>query len=670
VFKLLPVKDQLQAGLVCRSWQPPADAACEQITLLGGSLDHLRALLWRWMPRRGHEVQELCLQLQRGQILCNSQSGLQLPSKLRSLQLLGGTFRVLPLPPTAPSCLTKLVLQQQTLRAPAASAPAPAQLLLHALHELTSLQHLTISIRSTRRYAISNSTSTTDLCAVLEAVAGSGRHLTSLELQGMEHLQLPPQQPAPQQQAAAAAQQVWLDGAQEQQQQQQYLAQFTKLQELTLELPDGRCLGGIEQIDSLTKLSLIPPSNFHLLLRPGDSSSIGCLTNLQSLSVLGGRCSAGAVSDITSLTSLTLTGGQWDAALWGWLERLPLLVSLSFSARVAGGNQGPLAAMLGGGDQDAAGYAALTASSSLQRLDLSGALLPEGVLQHLFPEGHQRQQLHSLCLPSCLQGNNPLQAGDVQALMRCCGAAFRHLDGGQVLPFTPALTSLTQLTYLSVTQARRAADALQLGNMTQLLQCKITNDSQHKLKWRCCDIQPLKKLSLLTSLELAGGTLSDDTVQYLTELKGLAQLTVPSLAEELLVRLAEKMPGLTSLSFGIHQLGALLIDRLAWLDPRSFDLQESVRESLMVNSNGQPYLPWLRSCIQRITIISKVRRLSVIRIVQFSGLLGSIAHELVCMCMARTARTNCLLLYLRPAGAQCCMGSSEPTVFACAQNCV
>jgi hypothetical protein len=206
--------------------------------------------------------------------------------------------------------------------------------------------------------------------------------------------------------------------------------------------------------------------------------------------------------------------------------------------------------------------------------------------------------------------------------------------------------------------------------MTQLLQCKITNDSQHKLKWRCCDIQPLKKLSLLTSLELAGGTLSDDTVQYLTELKGLAQLTVPSLAEELLVRLAEKMPGLTSLSFGIHQLGALLIDRLAWLDPRSFDLQESVRESLMVNSNGQPYLPWLRSCIQRITIISKVRRLSVIRIVQFSGLLGSIAHELVCMCMARTARTNCLLLYLRPAGAQCCMGSSEPTVFACAQNCV
>jgi hypothetical protein len=666
VFKLLPNNYKLQAGLVCRLWQPPADAACEDITLLGGKADRLQVLIQRWGPRRGNAVHSLCLQLQREQSICQwlQPATVQLPSRLVSLQLLGGTFKALPLPVTAPSCLTKLVLQQQTLEVPAASAPAPEQLLLHKLRELNSLQHLSISLRPKQWLlgaaiggAAGGSSSTIGLFPVLEAIAGSGKHLTFLELQGMRHLQPLPQQPAPQQQGVLHL--GGQDGAPEQQQQQeQYLAQFTNLQELILQLPDSRCLGGIEQIHSLTKLSLIAHNELasvyfsSQLLSPGDSSSIGRLTNLRSLSFQGGRCSAGAVSNITSLTSLTLNWTQWDAALWGWLERLPLLVSLSFAAMVAGGGEGAAMDMVAGGDEAAAGYAALTASSSLQQLDLS--CLPRGVWQHLFLAGRQLQQLHTLCLPS---GITPLQADDVQALMRCCGSALRHLDGGQVLPFTPALTSLTQLTYLAVVQARRAADAAHLGSMTHLQRYKVTNDSQHKLKWRCCDIQPLKKLSLLTSLELAGGTLSSpalsdaDSIHYLYELGGLAELTVPALTEQQLLRLAEKMRGLTSLSFSTSELGTLLIDRLALLDPHSFDLQERALDPLIVNSNAQPSRR-LRAGIDRIAIISKVCSSSVTQI-RFG--LGH-AGQWEALHMNRDARMHDAHSKDRPAGAQCCMG--------------
>jgi hypothetical protein len=537
-------------------------------------------------------------------------------------------------------------------------------MLLNNLRELNSLQHLSINIRPKQRLpgaaiggAASGSSSTDGLFPVLEAIAGSGQHLTFLELQGMQHLQLLPQQPAPQEQGVLQQQLGGQDGALEQQQQQeQYLAQFTSLQELTLELPNSRCLGGIEQINSLTKVSLLAQRDIYVLqasplLSPGDSSSIGCLTRLRSLSLQGGRCSAGAVSNITSLTSLTLNGNQWDAALWGWLERLPLLVSLSFAARVAGGGGDAAMAMVAGGGEDAAVYAALTASSSLQQLDLSEALLPKGVWQHVFLAGRQLQQLHSLCLPSCL--HNHLQADDVRALVRCCGSSLRHLDGGQVLPFTPALTSLTQLTYLAVVQARRAADAAHLGSMTHLQQYKVTSDSQHKLKWRCCDIQPLKKLSLLTSLELAGGTLSSDAdpVHYLYELRGLAELTVPALTEDQLSRLAVLMRGLTSLSFSTSELGALLIDRLALLDPHSFDLQERALDHPFVNSNVQP--SWrLRAGIKRITNISKVCSSSITQI-RFG--LGH-AGQWEALHMNRHARMHDAHSKDRPAGAQCCMG--------------
>jgi hypothetical protein len=51
---------------------------------------------------------------------------------------------------------------------------------------------------------------------------------------------------------------------------------------------------------------------------------------------------------------------------------------------------------VGSGDLPAAAYTALTASSKLQHLDISGSKLPAGVWQHLFRIGRQLLHLTSL----------------------------------------------------------------------------------------------------------------------------------------------------------------------------------------------------------------------------------------------------------------------------------
>lgn len=72
-------------------------------------------------------------------------------------------------------------------------------------------------------------------------------------------------------------------------------------------------------------------------------------------------------------------------------------------------------------DPPAAAYAALTTSSKLQHLDLTGCRLPAGVWQHMFPTDRQLPQLQSLQLIGVKQlAGGAATAPDGSLLVSCC----------------------------------------------------------------------------------------------------------------------------------------------------------------------------------------------------------------------------------------------------------
>jgi hypothetical protein len=73
-----------------------------------------------------------------------------------------------------------------------------------------------------------------------------------------------------------------------------------------------------------------------------------------------------------------------------------------------------------GSSPSASAYAALTASSKLQHLDISGCTLPAGVWQHVFPTGRQLPNFQSLNIALVRQptADNPYE--DAPRLVSCC----------------------------------------------------------------------------------------------------------------------------------------------------------------------------------------------------------------------------------------------------------
>jgi hypothetical protein len=390
-----------KAALVCHKWHKAADAACADIKVQLVSAAQLQALQ-EWVPEHGQAVTSLSVTLQPQHSIFQ----VPLPPKLCSLRLQGGAFEVPRLCKKA-ATLTKLVLQQQAWHVAAAPQQSPQLLLLQGIRSLTGMQHLRLSMT---HHAVNFPQDAVTHLQWLEAVSG---------LQRLTHLELIVADSLPAQQGD----------------QQQYLAQLTELQQLKLMVPDTRCLRGIEHLDGLTQLSLIPYNSFPspLEITPDDSSSIGRLTNLRSLSLEFCRLSASAVAGLTALTALHLGYVQLTsyAAYLQWLEQLQLIVSFSLGTTSTGADEVAPAA-----------YAALTSSPHLQQLNLDWSTpLPRAAWQHIFPAGRERRQLTSLQLPHCSEtqrafDEHPLDAGDVQALARCC-PALEQLDGSGVLHIGP-----------------------------------------------------------------------------------------------------------------------------------------------------------------------------------------------------------------------------------------
>lgn len=160
------------------------------------------------------------------------------------------------------------------------------------------------------------------------------------------------------------------------------------------------------------------------------------------------------------------------------------------------------------GGAPAAAYAALTASSDLQHLDLSGCNLPFGVWQHVLPANWQLSSLRGLDLSYLTTSNvGGLQLGDISRLVNCCpGLQSLTTYGGLTAELLAPLCSLTGLQRLAV---RLADDAVEAGvdvfaQMTGLRRLSLVVD--HADRFACEEVLfRLTHLRQLTSLQWPGG---------------------------------------------------------------------------------------------------------------------------------------------------------------------
>ena len=158
----------------------------------------------------------------------------------------------------------------------------------------------------------------------------------------------------------------------------------------------------------------------------------------------------------------------------------------------------------------ASAYAALTASSKLQYLDVSSWALPFGAWQHIFPAGKQLPHLQTLLLFG-MRGPSGLSLLAPDGLVSCC-PGLQHLDmrgmqrGAQLLPSLQGLSVLHTLrlspassTPEDLAEAEGFVAACQLTGLRDLtLHTLYTPATREGL------LRPLTQLQQLTKLEYGG----------------------------------------------------------------------------------------------------------------------------------------------------------------------
>ena len=182
-------------------------------------------------------------------------------------------------------------------------------------------------------------------------------------------------------------------------------------------------LAGIERLTRLTKLALGLPGVQQQHLEHS-SSSIGQLVGLQELTLWFSCLPLTVLSGLTGLKSLALHELR-DVPLedvYTMIGQLQLT-----SLRLSGRGIVPAVAADGTFDEDTVAFlSTMTASSQLQRLDLSGARICwSWQVEDIFPVGLQLPLLTSLQLPKGPSGNfvaRPMSAADAEVVVACCPA--------------------------------------------------------------------------------------------------------------------------------------------------------------------------------------------------------------------------------------------------------
>ena len=256
-----------------------------------------------------------------------------------------------------------------------------------------------------------------------------------------------------------------------------------QLQHLTyLELGSIQTVGpdearrGLQALQSLTQLVDFRLFNIMGTVTPSLLSGMQHLTRLHLSEKLWVK--PGALAGRTQLQHLRVSechlwGAAGVAQLLSNLQPMQQLLNLTLSRCLLADHEGNAF--------PASAYAALTASSKLQHLDISHCRLLPGVWQHLFPTGRQLSNLRSLNVSGVLQASD--------------GAASLYHpapEGSSLVSCCPGLQSLKMWS----------------------LQCSAEL------------LAPLTGLSGLHTLECELGDATADVVQAVCRLTGLRELTV------------------------------------------------------------------------------------------------------------------------------------------------
>lgn len=155
--------------------------------------------------------------------------------------------------------------------------------------------------------------------------------------------------------------------------------------------------------------------------------------------------------------------------------------------------------------QQLSAYSALTASSNLQQLVVSGCNVPGAPWAHVFPAGRRLPQLHSISAARYDgRGPSPMRSTAIDRLVSCCPALKQlHIDIGADLSLTPlqSLTALTSLR-LEVGPVSPAVISSDLAALTQLedLRFKLAGPAAGPDKIGGSGLQYLVPLTALTAL--------------------------------------------------------------------------------------------------------------------------------------------------------------------------
>jgi hypothetical protein len=276
-------------------------------------------------------------------------------------------------------------------------------------------------------------------------------------------------------------------------------AVFLRLQQLThLELARIPVQGSEEATAALQPLQALTRLVDLRLEQIGDfsitPSMLSGTQKLTRLQVKLGKLQPGALAGNTQLQHLQVTlcslSGKAEALL-SHLQPLQQLTNLCLSYSCQFRADGP----------PAAACAALTASSRLQQLDLSGCQLPAGAWQHLFPAGRQLPQLQSLDVSLVKQPTSGYAAiPDISRLVSCCPSLqCLKLRGLQIEPnLLQGLSGLHTLQTLHLTAAEPMQQTLdvvcQLTRLKQL-HVDLTEPSQEGLMLQLTQLRQLTALT-------------------------------------------------------------------------------------------------------------------------------------------------------------------------------
>jgi hypothetical protein len=273
------------------------------------------------------------------------------------------------------------------------------------------------------------------------------------------------------------------------------LSLLPDLQHLSLDLNSGSHANRHLQLPSkaLLGLSRLTYLELHQGLQDSDGfQQLRCLTCLQDLRLNcfgpGIYVGASMMSGLKQLTRLTLKGRSGEVIFEpGALAGKTLLQHLELpECKIAGGSVGVAELMhhlhqlehcthLNLCDSlrsdtavvsspAAATFSALTASSKLQHLNISGCPLPAGVWQHIFPAGKQLQHLRALNISHVHEWQGPATTPDGNRLVGCCpglqSLQMRELQYNAEL--LAPLSQLSRLSELYLLPAERSPEGLEV----------------------------------------------------------------------------------------------------------------------------------------------------------------------------------------------------------------